>query len=191
MTFDSIIKQYAGAVYSTGIVSKAMGLAQVSNVSANGAAQTIVTGEIFHFATGKHETISPDSRESGISFFRASAMQITRQSAFLSELRNTVTLTVWINGDKVKPNGEQDLQMFILSTLQKFTPAIDANSSFRKVSLTPSNNVIEGVPAYGWDGLKFKYHERPHVLFNLEFQFQAWVSAGCNTPTFNVTHPVC
>lgn len=191
MTFDSIVKQYAEAVYNTGVVSRCMGLAQVSNVATAGTTQTIVTGEVYPFNTGRRETISPDSKESGISFFRASAMQITKQSAFLSEMRNTLTLTVWINGEKVKSNGEQDIQMMLASTLKRFQPVIDSQSSFRRVSLDTNEYASEGVQAYGWDGLKFKYNEAPHMLFNIQFQFQAWVSAGCSTPTYNVISPVC
>lgn len=190
MTFNDIINQYAGAVYSTGLLSKCGGLAQVSNVSAAGTNQTVVIAPVYPFADAKQYTISPDSKESGIAFFRASATQITRQSAYLHERRNTVTLTVWINGDKVKQGDGFSAFALIQDTVRRFRPTL-SDGQYRKVSMQPTGNVTDGIERYGWDGLKFKYHEAPHMLFNIEFQFQAWVSAGCATPTYQIVNPVC
>lgn len=191
MTFEGIVKQYAEAVYATGVVSKSMGLAQISSVSTPTGSGTIVTGEVYPFATGKRETISPDSKESGISFFRASAMQITKQSAFLNEMRTQITLTVWINGNKVKSNGEQDIQMMIADTVRKYQLTIPDGSQYRTIQLRLGNITNEGITGYGWDGLQFKYHEAPHQLFNIQFEFLAWVGSGCATPTFQIAGATC
>jgi hypothetical protein len=192
MTFEAIIQEYSKAVIESGFVSKVGGLAQVANVSTAGGNQTIVSAKLFPFESGTYSTISPDKKETGIAFWRASPTRITRQSAYLSEHQNTVTLTVWVNGDKVKLSSDMDAVMYLQKLIAGYSPQIDSNSPYRKVSMEfIGDSLGEVVTGYGWDGLNFKYHEHPHRLFNLQFRFSAFVGAGCATPTFHIVSPVC
>lgn len=192
MTFEAIIQDYCKAVMECGFVSKCGGLAQVGNVSTPGGNQTVVIANIYPFETGTYSTISPDKKETGIAFWRASATRVTKQNAYLSEHENTLTLTVWVNGDKVKLSSAMDAKLFLQRLISRHKLTIDQNSPYRSVSVEfIGDSTGEVVTGYGWDGLAFKYHEQPHSLFNLQFRFTAFVAAGCATPTAHIVSPVC
>lgn len=192
MTFEAIIQEYSKALQGVEFLSVIGGLAQVSSVSMPSGNGTVVIASIAPFETGHRQTISPDKNTSGLCFWRASPTQITRQSAYLSEHQNTLTLTVWVNGDRVKMSSDMDAVMYLQKLIVGHKPNIDSNSPYRRVSMEfVGDNGSEVVTGFGWDGLQFKYHEHPHRLFNLQFRFTAFVGAGCNTPDAYVLSPVC
>lgn len=192
MTFEAIIKQLSGQLYRLGFLSKCAGLAQVSNTTAGTGTGQIVSAQVWPFNTGGMVSISPDRKESGICFFRASPTRITNQNVWLRQQENDVTLVVWINGDKAKPGPDADYSIIIQNHLKKYRIELEAGSPIRTATIDILGDSLgEVVTGYGWDASGFKYHESPHQLFQVRLRVTSTVAQGCHTATVNVINPSC
>ena len=192
MTFEAIIKQLASQVSALGFISKCGALAQISNTTAGTGSGVLVSAQVHPFNSPGMVSISPDRKESGISFFRAQPTRITNQNVWLRQQENDVLLTVWVNGDKTKAGPDVDYSMLIQNALKRYRVQIEQGSPIRTATIEVLGDSLgEIVTGFAWDGANFRYHEHPHKLFQIRLKITCNVAQGCSTATVQVINPAC
>ncbi len=70
------------------------------------------------FTDGKVVDISPDKKETVVTFFTAGATRVIRQDVYLMMCENEITLTGWINGNRTGTTDQANPEMAILAALR-------------------------------------------------------------------------
>lgn len=189
---EEIIKQLALRVSELGFISKSGALAQVSTATTNGANGVFVAARIAPFNKPGMQYLSPDKNESGIAFWQSSATKVIRQDVYLRWQENDITLTMWINGDRVKNSDPGALLFNAVQVIQNYRITLEVGSPIRMANIDLLGDSFgDVVSGFGWDDTKFKYHEAPHALFQVRFRLSLMVSTGCSTPTYQIINPAC
>lgn len=192
MTVEGIIKQLASHLAGIGFISKSGALAQVSNVASGAGTGVMVSAQVHPFNTGQMVSISPDKKESGIAFWRASPTRITNQNPWLHQQENELILTVWANGVKTKHGPDTDFIQLVRNHFHNYRVNLEPGSPIRTANLEfQTDSFGENVAGYGWDDSVLRYHEAPNQLFQIRFRLYLTVGKGCSTPTVNVVNPAC
>lgn len=190
---EGIVKQLAMRINDLGFVSKSGGLLYEFSVSSGGANTVRTTAQIAPFVDGKLVPISPDKKETVITFFQAGPTRVLKQDLYLSQLENELTLTGWVNGDRI---GREELgspEVSILNEIRKFKSDLTTGGPLRDIEIDYSGDSEGQAPAsrWGWDKPEFQYGSHPHRIFQLKFRLTYMVSKGCATQTVHVLNPAC
>lgn len=192
MILESIIKQMAQQVASLGFISKSGGLLQEVNTTA-GASEAIMTwAQVAPFTSGKMEDVSPDKTERGISFFKVGPTRITRQDTWLTQRENEVVFTCWLNGNRVKEQGDTIAEEAIVKALRLYKVRIEQGSPIRLFEIEyTGDNQGEAINRWGWESKMLQYNQLPHKLFQHKFLLRYTVATGCVNQTIDIINPAC
>lgn len=189
---EEIIKELALLVGRLPFVSRSGALAQISNATAGANNGTFVMARIAPFDKAGMQYIGPDKKEMGIAFWQSGPTKVSRQDVWLRGQENELTLTVWVNGERVKEAQASDYIGSVVQAIRNYRIPIADGSPIRMAEIEfQGDSYGEIVTAYGWDGLNFKYHEQPHSLFQVKFKLTTMVSSGCSDATYAVINPYC
>ncbi len=189
---ESAIKGLAVRIKDAGFVSKSGALLQETTISTAGSNTVRAAAQIAPFADGKLVDVSPSGNDTVITFFQASATRVTRQDVYLMQCENEVTITGWINGNRVGMNDNADPELEIIKIIRKakFTP--DDGSPLRSIEIDfVGDNEGATLSRWGWDRPEFQYGGYPHRFFQHKFKFVYTLSTGCATQSVQILNPAC
>lgn len=188
MILEGILKEMALRVHGLGFISKAGALVYEATATTGGI---MTNAQVAPFTDPKLVDVSPDSRETGVCFFKAGATRVTNQDSFLTTRENEVVFTGWINGDRVKTS-DTDIEEQIVKALRSYRVPIQAGSPIRMAEIEYlGDNAGEVVNRWGWDKGTLRYQEPPHILSQHRFRIEYVVSSGCYSQTVEVVNPAC
>ena len=189
---EGAIKELAKRIAQLGFISKSGALAQVSNTTAGTGTGSFVMAQVYPFDKPGMAYVSPDKSETGIAFWQCGPTKVTRQDGYLNACENDLTLTVWVNGDRVKNGSQSAFSAEIYAALNRFRIPVEDGSPVRMAEITPNGDTLgDRVQGFGWEALTLKYDELPHVLFQVKFKLFTLVSSGCQTQTYQVINAAC
>lgn len=189
---EAILKGLANRINGLGFVSKAGGL--LAETTIVGTAQTIIrtAAQIAPFADGKLVDVSPDKGDTVNTFFTAGSTRVTRQDVYLMQMENEVTLTGWVNGNRVSRSELASPEFAILSALQKSVVELTEGSPIRSVEIEfIGDNEGQSISRWGWDKPEFQYGASPHRIFQQRYRVSYTVSRGCADQSVHVLNPSC
>lgn len=191
MILESILNALANAIRDTGFVSRSCGLARFVSISSNGANATVVKAFEAPFASAEMVDASPDGNDSAITFFTAGATRVVRQDVWLMWCENEVTLTMWVNGDRVDP--AQSPETAVLNRIRSTRVVPEEGSPIRSIEImfAGDSNAQADISRFGWDRPEFQYGAYPHRIMQMTFRVSYILSTGCSNQTIAVIPKVC
>lgn len=190
---ESILKGLATRINDTGFVSKSGGLLQETTISAQGANIVRASAQVAPFADNKLYSLSPDAKDTCITFFQAGATRVVRQDMYIMMLENDITITGWINGERLGMNDFADPELEVLKIIRKARFKMQDGSPLRSVEIDFQTDSGSDIPVsrWGWDKPEFQYGASPHRFFQHKFKISYCVASGCATQSVQILSPAC
>jgi hypothetical protein len=184
MIIPAIIEQLAKRIYDLGYIGQSGGMVQ-----------EVLRGTVFDiqapvYPNPKPVNISPDRKESGITFFSVGPTRSLEQSRWLTKWENELTLTGWLNGDRLTEIEMAEMGVF---NAMRGTIVMPEGHPVRSVTLEFAGD-NEGQPIgerWGWTDPAYQYGKLPYRLFQHRYRLTYWVGAGCAPVTSAVLQPAC
>jgi hypothetical protein len=191
-TLESILKGLANNLAGLGFISKAGGLLQETTISTSGGNSVRTSAQVSPFSTGRLVDVCPDKNETCVTFFQAGATRVTRQDMYIMQLENEITLTGWINGNRIGIEPMQDPELQIIGAIRKARFAAEEGSPLRciEIDFTADGEPLN-VSRWGWDKPEFQYGGHPHRLFQHKFKVSYILATGCASQSVHVLNPAC
>lgn len=189
---EAIIQGLANRINDAGFVSKSGGLLYESTVSTAGGNVIRATAQVAPFADGKMIDVSPDNTQTAITFFTAGPSRVIRQDSYLMQLENEVTITGWINGNRVGTSELADPELAVINLIRRAKFQIDQGSPLRMVDIDfIGDSQGQTFSRWGWDKPEFQYGGHPHRMFQHKFRISYAIATGCETQSVHVFNPAC
>ena len=189
---EAIIKAMANQVLNLGFVSKSGGMLQETTIVSGGGNIVRTAAQIAPFVDGKIVDISPDKKETVITFFSAGATRVVRQDTYLMLCENEIVLTGWINGNRTGTTDQADPEMQILTALRNARLDPTSGGALRSLDIEFAGSDSEvQVSRWGWDKPEFQYGAAPHRFFQQRFRASYMLSRGCSTQSVVIMNPAC
>ena len=187
MIVPEIIQQMATKIANLGYISQSGTIVQ--EVERGGKFD--IQAKTYKDGFAKPVNISPDAKESGITFFQVGPTRVLASNTWLDTMENELILTGWLNGNRLT---EPELaEQGIMSALRNFRFDKPAGSPIRNLVVEFAGD-NEGQPIgdrWGWAAPEFQYGKLPYRLFQLRFKLTYFVSRGCAPVTSTVLKPAC
>lgn len=187
MIVPEIIQQMASKIAQLGYISQSGTIVQ--EVERGGKFD--IQAKTYKDGFSKAVNISPDAKESGITFFQVGPTRVLDSNVWLDTIENELTLTGWLNGNRLTE--VEAAEMGILAVLSHFRYTMPAGSPVRQLSVEFTGD-NEGQPIgdrWGWTAPEFQYGKAPYRLFQLRFKLTYFMARGCAPVTSTVLKPIC
>lgn len=188
MMVHQIIQELATRIEQLGFVSQSGAIAHdlLSNTKLTPAA---LVSPLFD----KPVFVSPDAKESAITFFQVGPTRAINQDTWLTSWENEITLIGWINGKRISEAACNDALMQIIRVVNRARISIDEGSPVRAINIdfTGDNTGQPVGEKYGWNEAQYQYGKPPYRLFELKFRLAYFVAAGCCINPVDVLQPAC
>ena len=187
MIVPEIIQQMATKIANLGYISQSGTIVQ----EVERAGKFDIQAKTYTSQFTKAVNISPDAKESAITFFQVGPTRVLDSNTWLDSMENELTLTGWLNGNRLT---ELDLaEQGIMSALRNFRFDKPTGSPIRNlvVEFAGDNEGQAIGDRWGWTAPEFQYGKAPYRLFQLRFKLTYFVSRGCNPVASAVLKPAC
>ncbi len=187
MIIPDIIKQLASKIGELGYISQAGGMVQ--EIQRNGKID--VQALVYPFASDKPVNISPDARESGITFFQVGPTRVLDSNIWYDTQENELILTGWLNGNRLTE--VHAAEQGIKAVLSYFRYTKTEGSPVRQLTVEFAGD-NEGQPIgdrWGWTEPTFQYGAAPYRFFQHRYKLTYFLSRGCAPSGVNVLQPSC
>lgn len=189
---EGALKGLAIRIKDAGFVSKSGGLLQETTISTGGGNVVRAAAQVAPFVDGKLVDVSPNGNDTVITFFQATATRVTRQDVYLMQCENEVTITGWINGNRVVMNDNADPELAIINIIRKARFEPESGSALRSIEIDFVGDNEGGVLSrWGWDKPEFQYGAYPHRFFQHKFRVSYTIATGCATQSVQILNPAC
>lgn len=178
---EAAINNLCVGIYDSGIVSRVGNIAEeVGIVQKNGDVRRLPAAQIAPFTTGKMEAITPDDKESAVTWWECGPTGVLRQTDYLMQLENTCTLLMWINTARLSPADDTIAQRSIVGTVLNTPYVVEDGDSIRAVVVEYAGQVFdERLSKFGWDNPEFQMSIPPYKLAAHRFTITYTVSRNC------------
>lgn len=188
MMVQQIIQELATRIGQLGFVSQSGAIAHdlLSNTKLTPAA-------LVYPLFDKSVFVSPDAKESAITFFQVGPTRAVNQDTWLTSWENEITLIGWINGKRISEGACNDAIMQILRVVNRARLQVAEDSPVRSINIDFIGD-SSGQPIgdkYGWNDEKYQYGKPPYKLFELRFRLTYFVAAGCCVSPVDVIQNAC
>ena len=187
MIVPEIIQQMATKIAQLGYISQSGTIMQ--EVERGGKFD--IQAKTYKDGFAKAVNISPDAKESGITFFQVGPTRVLASNVWLDTMENELTLTGWLNGNRLTEM--ETAEIGIMAAIRYFQFDRPTGSPIRNLDVEfAADN--EGQPIgdrWGWTAPEFQYGKAPYRLFQLRFRMTYFMSRGCAPVTSTVLKPAC